>query len=243
MPAWRAREAGVKRGRRPHPTRPGSAPDSPPAMGDRGGVARVRAGSAVDRAARRRGAPRTWASSRGGGCLAASACPPTPPPDGGSDGRGGGHQRAEHRRGGHQTAGRRIPDDEPRRLDTGRAGQPGLGRRHRMGGHRMLDADRRPRPWLASWHGRARRRCLTAGWPLDASLGRRVWAINQPGQLSGKDYEGDHAPRTGLDHRHDRQLLGRFAGQAAATATLVGLPPRYLPKLVTSRSDTPTWRG
>jgi hypothetical protein len=84
----------------------------------------------------------------------------------------------------------------------------------------MLDAARRLTPWLASWHGRARRRCLTAGGPLDASLGRGVWVINQPGQPSSKDDEGITLLRTGLAHRHDRQLLGRFAGQAALSALL-----------------------
>jgi hypothetical protein len=72
----------------------------------------------------------TSTRSRGAGCLAASACPRTPRLMGTRrtrpDGRGG-HQTA-----GHQTpdvgqvdsrwSDRRIPDDEPRRLDTGRAG-------------------------------------------------------------------------------------------------------------------------
>jgi hypothetical protein len=87
-PAWPAQEASVKRGRRPHPTRPGFATDSPPTLRRLGGVARVRGGSAVDRAARRRGSPQgPGPRSRGGGCRAASACPQPPPPDGGPGGR------------------------------------------------------------------------------------------------------------------------------------------------------------
>src|SRR5512132_2736076 len=63
---------------------------------------------------------------------------------------------------------------------------------------------------------------VPARWmPLDARLGSGVWAINQPGPLNSNDYEGITLLRTGLDHRHDRQLLGRFAGQAAPRRTAV----------------------
>jgi hypothetical protein len=50
------------------------------------------------------------------GCRAASACAQPLPlrPDGRVRTDGGGHQRAGHWMGGHQTAGRRLPDDEPR---------------------------------------------------------------------------------------------------------------------------------
>jgi hypothetical protein len=113
---------------------------------------------------------------------------------------------------------RRTPDDEPgdrtpdglhtRRLDS-RTPDDGTG-------------------WVDTacwtWTGDRRhgwRRIVENGdgaCPLDAPLGRRVWA-SKPGQLSSKDYEGDHALRTGLDHRHDRQLLGgplRRTGRASA---------------------------
>jgi hypothetical protein len=193
---------------------PGPPPTAPPTLGDLGGVARVRAGSAVDPSRSTTRQPTgTWTRSRGAGGCVASACPQPPPPDGRPDGRvrtdGGGHQRAGHRTG--------WTPDGP---DTGRPDSRAPDDENRMGGYRMLDADRRPTPWLASWHGRARRRCLTAGCPLDARLGRGVWASNNQDRSAART-RGHHAPRDGLDHRHDRQLLGRFAGQAAPRRTAV----------------------
>ena len=37
--------------------------------------------------------------------------------------------------------------------------------------------------------------------------------------------------------------IGHGSGRAAATATFVALPPRYLPNVVTSRSETPVCSG
>jgi hypothetical protein len=166
----------------------------------------------------------TSTRSRGAGCLAASACPQTPRlmgtrrtrPDGRGGHRTAGHRTAGHRTAGHRTAGRWTggqqmagPPDPGRRTqvtghrtgrtpdgpDTGRGGHRTAGSRTTgpMGGHRMLDAagDRRHcwRPGIVD-HG-------DGACPLDAPLGRRVWASNKPGQLSSKDYEGHHAPTDG----------------------------------------------
>jgi hypothetical protein len=198
---------GGQRQSRPPPTPdPGPPPTAPPTIGDLGGVARVRAFSAVDPSRSTTPQPTgIWARSRGAGCLAASACPQchrlmgtrrTRP-----DGRG-------------RTPDGRTPDGW---TPDGRTPDPG--RRAQVTGHRAhrtVDGPDSRAPddgtgWVDTHAGRgpatdamagvlacrARRRCLPAGWPLDARLGRGVWAINQPGQLSSKDYEGDHAPTDG----------------------------------------------
>jgi hypothetical protein len=218
------------RGRRhPHPTRPGSATDTPTDQRASSAASPVPQGLLGRRPSRP-----TMRPPQGPRPVAVVtvACRldlvPTSPPEVGGDGRdrpdGGGQQTAGRRTGGHQTAGRWIPDDEPRRPDTGRTGH----RASRTAGLRTTEPDggtphaghRRPRPWLASWHCREWRRCPTAGCPLEARLGRRVWAINNQDR-SSKDYEAITLLPTGLDHRHDRQLLGRFAGQAAPRRTAV----------------------
>ena len=176
-------------------------------MRNLGGVACVRAGSAVDRAAQRRGSPqgpRPVPVVRVSRRLGLS---PLPPPH--------GNQPDASGRTGRTPAGRTPDRPDTSRPDAGSrttnpvtdtgqaghrtAGQPGPGRRNRMGGHRMLDADRRPTPWLASWHCRARRRCLTAGCPLDR---RRV---------------GDQQTRTA--QRQGLRGASRSQGRGLTTAT------------------------
>jgi hypothetical protein len=96
----------------------------PADMRDLGGVARVRAGSAVD--------PSRWTTRQPTGTWARSVVrvavphrpvPQTPPPDRGADGRvrtdGGGHRTAGHRTAGHQTAGRQIPKARSRTTNPG----------------------------------------------------------------------------------------------------------------------------
>jgi len=224
----------VKHGRRHTRPGPGPPPTAPPTMGDLGGVAGVRAFSAVGPSRSRTRQPTgTWARSRGAGCLAASASPQchrlmgtrrTRPdgrtPDGWTpDGRTPDPGRRA------QVTGHRA-DWTPGGLDTGRTGHwtgrtAGPRTTEPDGWTPMLDADRRPTPWLAFWHvehgdgacpldGR-----WTLGWA--AASGR---STNQDSSAATTT-RGITLLRTGLDHRHDRQLLGRFAGQAAPRRTAV----------------------
>jgi hypothetical protein len=152
------------------------------------------------------------------------------------DGRGGhqtaGHQTAGHQTAGHQTAGRwtgghrpsgppdpwtTTPGDRtPERAGHQTAGQPdpddGTGWVDTA--HWTRTGDRR-HGWRPSWHCRPRRRrpTLDAGWTLRRA--DAVWAGNNPGQPSSKDYEGHHALGQAC-HRRDSQPLGRSAGGPAA---------------------------
>jgi hypothetical protein len=210
-PAWPAREASVKRaaaGTRPGP---GPSPTAPPTMGDLAASPTSGPARPSTRAARRRGRPQ----GPGPVPVVRVALPPRPVrnrhrlmgtrrtrPDG-----RGGHQRAGHRTVDTRrpTAGSRTtnpgdwtPDGwTPDGPDTGRVGPPGPGPRNRMGGHRMLDADRRPTPWLASWHGRARRRCLplAARWTL--RWADAVWGHQPTRTAQQQGLRGHHAPRDG----------------------------------------------
>ena len=189
-PAWPAgRPASSAAAARTRPG-PGPPPTAPPTIRDLGGVACVRACSAVDRAARRRSSPQ--------GPRPVPMAPVAVPnrlvpkchrlmgtrrtrPDGRGGHQTGGHRRGGHRRGGHQTGpDSRAPDDGTGWVDT------------------ALDADRRPTPWLASWQCRLRRRhpTLDAGWrlrPGRCRLGeQQTWTAQQQG------LRGHHALRTGL---------------------------------------------
>jgi hypothetical protein len=214
MPAWPAQEANVKPGPPPAPDPARVRHRQPPTMRHLGGVARVRACSAVDRAAPRRGSPPELDPFLWRRLPAASTWSPPPPPEVGRDGRvrtdGGGQQPAGRRTGGHRT-GWTLDALDTRRPDTGR-----LDRRTRttepLSGHHMVDADRRRRhgrhPGPADHGDNARP--LDVGWTLRRAAA--VWATNQPGQLSSKDHQD------GPGHRRDRQLQVLRRRQAGASA-------------------------
>jgi hypothetical protein len=169
----------VKRGRARTPPGPGPPP-TPTDQRDRGSIARVRACSAVHRAAPRRGSPPGLDLSYGRVRT-----------------DGGGQQPAGHRTGGQQPAGRRTGGHQTAGHWTAGPPDPDDATAE---GHHMVDADRRPTPWQASWPCRPRRPRPTAGCQLDAPPGSHRLATNQPGQLGSRDY------RDGPGHRRDRQL-------------------------------------
>jgi hypothetical protein len=200
---------------------PGPPPTAPPTMGDLGGVAR---GRACDAAAYRDLGPLPWC-----GLPCRIGLSPMPPPDGDqtdTSGRTGA------------TPDGRTPDGW---TPDGRTPDPG--RRAQVTGHRAdrtLDGPDSRAPddgtgWVDTHAGRGPATDAMAGvlacrarrrsCPLDGrwTLG---WA-----EASGRSTNQDSSAatttrgitllRTGLDHRHDRQLLGRFAGQAAPRRTAV----------------------
>ena len=106
---------------------------------------------------------------------------------------------------------------DTRRLDTGRVDAGGLDRRTPDDGTGWVDTacwtrtgDRRHGRCLGLTDHGDNARPLDAGWTLHRAAA--IWATNQPGQLSGKDYQD------GPGHRRNRQLQVMVRRPAGASA-------------------------
>ena len=204
------------------PPAPDPAPGPPPTMRNLG-VACVRAGSAVDRAAQRRGSPqgpRPVPVVRVPRRLGLSPLPPphrNQPDASGRTGRTPAGRTPDRPDTSRPDAGSRTTNPV---TDTGQAGHRTAG--HRTAGPRTTEPD--------GWTPHAGR-----GPAADAMVG--VLALSSTATVPdrwmpagqtpcGRSTNQDSAaarttrgitlPGTGLDHRHDRQLLGRFPGGRAA---------------------------
>jgi hypothetical protein len=201
-------------------------------MRDPGSVVRVRACSAVDRATPRRDAHRDLDRSCGAGCPPHRPGPQRHRPRWDeTDASGPTGADSSRLTTGRVDTGRpdtrRVDTGRPdtRRPDTGRAGHwtrwtpDGRTPDGWTAGPRTTEPDwwtphagRGPTPWQVSWPYRPRRQRPTAGCRLDAPPGSRLWATNQPGQLSSKDYQD------GPGHRRNRQLQMLVRRPAGASA-------------------------
>jgi hypothetical protein len=179
--------------------------------------------------------PSTRAARRRGPCRI--GLPQPPPPD--------GDQTDASGRTGRTPAG--WPPDGP---DTGR---PDAGSRttNQVTGHRT---GRTPDGWtphagrgpatdaMAGVLAVSRTATVSARWrPVGHSAGQTRLGEQPTRTAQQQGLRGHHLPTDGLDHRHDRQLLGHFAGQAAPRRTAV-LGKRLESRVARDGDCHPLWR-